>query len=206
MMRFSLVVVLAMLMGVLVACGGDDSSNVPEQLPTTIQDAGGDNAGDAQSEPAVPQASTNTPFPTQVPPPSPPPRFTLPPTFTPTPAPTLTPTPEPTSEGPTPIPDRAFEGCDGFGVDFELSQEQFVLGESPLIAWTPVAGADAYRVYVRDQFESERTEQTIRETSLQINPDVFTLRGRYSWTVEPLDSFGIQICPGRGESLLAVDG
>jgi len=200
-MRYPLIVLLMLVMSVLVACGGGDSDPEPEQLPTTVQQ----DSGDAQVAPEEPQEPTNTPRPTQVPPPSPPPRATLPPTFTPSPTETLIPSPLPPTEGPSPVPVRTFQACDGFGVNFELAQEQFVLGESPTIAWTPVDGADAYRVYIRDEFDIELQLVILRETSLQVNPDVFQRAARFAWTVEPLDAFGIQICPGRGESILAVE-
>jgi hypothetical protein len=80
---------------------------------------------------------------------------------------------------------------------------EFRVGESPRIAWTGVQGAALYRVIITNETGFEVHNVLVEDTFLDVNPDVFAQAGPYGWDVLPLDPFGIQMCIGRGDMLLA---
>lgn len=134
-------------------------------------------------------------------------RSTLPPTWTPTTEVTDTPIPTETevvaTVTPLPAPDTVSTACDTFQANSELSTREFVVGESPVAAWTPVDGAVLYRVFLYD-FNSRTLRDDIYtdQTSWTFDPNVFELGQNYIWAVWPLDSIGDQMCFERGLELL----
>ena len=157
-------------------------------------------------------------FPTEVPPTetpditptftsTPAPVSTLPPTWTFTPEVTDTPIPTntevPATVTPLPAPETVESVCDTFQADPGLSTRQFIIGESPVAAWTPVEGAVLYRVFL-----SNFSLQTIKDdiytdhTSWTFDPNSFELGENYVWAVWPLDAIGDQMCFERGGELL----
>lgn len=204
-MQMRLLAVMTVFMLVLVACSdGGDESEPPPALPTQAQvQPQNQDEGSDDVDTDIPSI---TPFPTQIPQnTAPPPVRELPATFTPLPGPTDTPAPTVT-EALAVEPVRTFQACDGFGVDYSTYEERFVVGQSPILTWTAVDNASAYRILITDSSGNRINEEYVTGTSYEVNPDVFPVEGRYSWVNEPVDSFNIQICPGRGEALLAVEG
>ncbi len=133
-----------------------------------------------------------------------PPRPTLPPTWTPT-SPPDTPTPiETVTEAvveqvidATPRPE-----CANFGPDMSVSEENFALGRMPTVSWTAVPNAQLYWLVLTDINGTEVHEAFIAETSYTFPADIFRGPMRYGWEVRPLDAAGIQMCIGRGATLL----
>ncbi len=177
-----------------------------------------------QAEDNPPTATSAPPTPTQeqlvdtpVPAPTRTPfvRSTLPPTWTPTPSPEPTPEgeepagvdaePEDGGAAPPPVvPATINPACGTLGPDREIfTDANFDLGESPRIAWTPVEDAALYRVIITSEAGFEVHNVLIEETVYDVNPDVFEREGPYGWDVIPLDAFGVQMCIGRGDMLLA---
>lgn len=205
-MRLTLNAVLIAVTLLLVACGGggDDTpeSTQPAEEPPTatiVPETG------VQEEPP---AATNTPEPPQSGPP------TLPPSWTPTTEATpteliVTSTPQPQADQPdTTNSDAQFGGaatprpeCAEFIPDFASITSTFDVGVAPTVAWTGVANAALYRVFIFDELEFELHTALVEETSYVVPADVFLQPGFYIWQVEPLDSLGIQMCIGIGDVL-----
>lgn len=191
--RFMPLLLLTLVM-VLAACASGSEEPAATEAPP------------AEATPEV-EAETATPEPT----PTLTPTFvrpTLQPTWTPTPmnTPTLLPEEVAATEASAPTvppPATIDPACGTFGPDRAVMDTEFLLGESPTIAWTPVEGAALYRVLIYDQNGFQVHSELVEETSVDVNPDVFTVAGPYGWDVEPLDGFGIQMCIGRGDMLLA---
>jgi hypothetical protein len=131
---------------------------------------------------------------------------TLPPTWTFTPDVTETPiVAEESLDTPTPLPtpSKIELACESFQADSERSIKKFIIGESPVAAWTSVEGAVLYHVFLYD-FDSKTINDQIYtdETFWTFNPDHFELGQNYIWAVWPLDSIGDQMCYERGLELL----
>jgi len=195
--------ILLFLVMILAACGSSNDDETPV-LPTRFEgDQVTTEAIDNPSQTPTIEIPTATSAPII--------RPTLPPTWTPTSAPTETPTQvrSPTSTPFIPPPSTGndpnqSESCLNYRVDFEASTEEFRLGTSPTIAWTPVDGVGLYRVYVIDEFENQLFFELTTETTLQIPAETFTELGTYGWSVEPLDPVGIQMCTARGSEFTAT--
>ena len=134
-------------------------------------------------------------------------RSTLPPTWTFTPDVTDTPiaTEIEIVDTPTPLPtpDAVALACESFQADPERSTKEFIIGESPVAAWTAVDGAVLYHVFLFD-FNGRTIKDQIytEETSWTFDPNSFELGQNYVWAVWPLDSIGDQMCYERGLELL----
>lgn len=152
----------------------------------------------------VPQ--TEVPTVAETPTPIPAERSTLPPTWTSTPDVTATPivTEEPLVT-PTLFPtlNSVQIACESFRADSERSTKEFIIGESPIAAWTAVEGAVLYHVFLFD-FNSRTINDQIytAETFWTFDPSYFDLGQNYVWAVWPLDSIGDQMCYERGLELL----
>lgn len=176
--------IILSLLVILAAC-----TQQAQELPTLIPTA------------TIPEA-TNTPEPTPTETQAPP---TLPPTWTPTFTETVVPTE--TEVFPTATPLDASgglpEACNTFAVDGVNTQVEFEIGASPIVAWTPVEGAELYRVTLSDQFgRILKDDIYIAETQYQFSPDFFELNTVYGWSVIPLDAVGDQMCFPRGLELI----
>ena len=162
-----------------------------EQLPTLVPTA----------EPATaePQEAVETETPIE--------RPTFPPTWTftpeiPTDTPTFTPTDAPTVE-PTSQVQTVSPVCETFGADADLSQREFQLGTAPVVAWSPVAGAVQYRVYLYDSLGGLlRDDIYVAETQFAFDATEFEAGETYIWSAYPIDSNGDQMCFERGLELI----
>ena len=189
MMRNKWMIIIIVVMSLFVS-----ACSQPEALPTAVS------------------------FPTDVPPtdlpemtatPIPPTlgdRATLPPTWTSTPDVTETPdfteTPNVTATD-LPTPNAVAQACENFEVDNELTTKEFIIGESPIAAWTQIDGAVLYHVFLYD-FDGRTINDQIytEDTFWEFNPDHFKLGQNYIWAVWPLNSIGDQMCFERGLELL----
>ncbi|MCL4255957.1 MAG: hypothetical protein KJ043_19525 [Anaerolineae bacterium] len=214
MKRYSLWIGLLLIIG-MVACTPTEDENSP--LPTqpfeqVEQPDVNPNADTTQAVDVSPQDSTPITPVVLVSPTTSGPR-PLPPTWTPIP-PTATPTLEPTLDvggtwlAATVPPEATLNpGCTTFNLDPLRTQNTVVLGQAPILAWTPATGAVLYRVYVYDETGGiELHEELVQETTVTINPDVFRRDGVYVWTVAPLDPFGIQMCIELGDAIIVERG
>lgn len=132
-------------------------------------------------------------------------RPTLPPTWTPVLRPTETPLPTQSIPTATPFVPRSTlpEACSTFAIDFENSTREFPVGMSPRAAWTPVEGAQAYRVrLLRTDGFVIRDDIYIEETSYVFDGRLFEEGQRYGWSVYPINSAGDQMCFERGQELV----
>ena len=189
---------LIVIMLLVSACGGGEDEPLPTaiQLPTdvspTVEEVDGQTA---EETPTVEPTRVSNP--------------TLPPTWTFTPEPSETPIPTATEvvDTPTPFPTprTVSIACDTFAADLEVSTREFIPGEAPVAAWTPVEGAELYRVFL-----STRTNKMIRndiytaETSFTFDPNSFEFGEFYLWAVWPLDAIGDQMCFERGGELIPL--
>lgn len=152
--------------------------------------------------PTVPEP-TATPEATATPTNAPP---TLPPTWTPTPTETYTPSPTDVIATSTPldVPEQGLPpACETFAVNGGITQVQFPLGASPLVAWNPVDGAELYRVTLSDASgRILKDDIYIAETQYSFAPELFERDQVYGWTVIPLDAIGDQMCFPRGLELI----
>jgi len=189
-----LLLFLLVLSGVLVACDGGEENALPTRVELEAEQPA---ATEAPSNDTQEVASTPTPetINSQG-------RPTLPPSWTPTDAPTETPTA--TATFTLPPPPTVSEACSTFRIDREQSTSEFQIGESPVIAWTAVEGAGAYRVRIVNELETPLTDDppVVVDTVFTIEGEVFPGPGRYIWTVEPLDQNGIQMCTGLGDGFI----
>lgn len=179
-------VVLVMLL--VSACGQSQSDELPTLIPTATIEA---------ETPTPEETASNTPGP----------RATLPPTWTFTPEPTETLIPSPTSmpdtSTPNPTPKAVSSACDAFGADGENSTREFFVGDAPTVYWTPVAGAELYRVFLYTYSGSTiRSDIYVDVTNFTFDPSYFQLGENYVWAVWPLDSIGDQMCFERGLELI----
>jgi hypothetical protein len=95
------------------------------------------------------------------------------------------------------------ESCATFGPITANSDSEFQFGESPSIEWGDVPEASLYRLFIVDDQDNIIHEKLVEDNFYLVPAEVFPSSGRYGWEVEPLDSLGIQICFGRGESFIA---
>lgn len=186
-------VVLVFCMGLLLAACDTEEQALPTLRPLPTEDI-------STPEP-VTEAPTDTPIP----------RPTLPPTWTPTP----TETPEtavdeqgqtlatpPAVEPVVPAVNTISPACDAFLPDLAASSSTFIVGTSPIIAWTPVEGAAMYWIVLSDQNGLVvKDDIFIAETTYTFAADLFTAGNRYGWSVRPLNAAGIQMCYERGSEL-----
>lgn len=211
--RFRIFAVMMMLLFAVAACGGGGGDNDPTVTPPPAADEDGAQAVPAPSE-IPPGDSPVQPTPTvtqdALPTPTPFVRATLPPSFTPTPdlLPTATATPlteiSPTeavaNDAPVPTPRPE---CATFLPDFENSTQRFDFGTTATIAWTAVENAQLYRVIIFDEQGFEVHTRLVEQTLYEIPADALPFPGIYGWSVEPLDSVGIQMCIGVGDAIQA---
>ena len=188
-LQLSLLIIVAIL---LAAC---DQNNSTPEIPTLIPDT----LPEDPTPTAENMEATVPPEPTERPN-----RPTLPPTWTPTAIPE-TPTPVPTEtqaaveQGPDTAPRTE---CANFGPDMSVSEENFALGRMPTVGWTSVPNAELYWLVLTDINGTEVHEAFIAETTYTFPADIFLGPVRYGWEVRPLDAAGIQMCVGRGATLL----
>lgn len=194
-MRYPVVgIVFASLVLILAACGGSEEEPLPTLAPVEPTPT---------QEEIVEEAATPLPTATAFV------RATLPPTWTPTPSPTPTSAADGGGTGSretaTPfVPATLNPACGTFGPDRAEMDTEFAVGDSPRIAWTGVDGAALYRVTITNETGFVVFDGLVEDaTFLDVNPDVFAQVGPYGWDVIPLDPFGIQMCFGRGDMLLA---
>lgn len=193
MQKRSIIIFCTVLMLIVTACGQ------PEDLPTAVAfptDVPPTEDPEAQAV-EVEDVATETPFVAS----------TLPPTWTPTFEPTETLIPTETEIPDTFTPQPTIEAtpsvCDTFAADPELSTREFIVGETPVVAWTPVEGAVLYRVFLyRFNGRTMRDDIYTDLTTWSFDPNVFELGENYLWAVWPLDSIGDQMCFERGLELL----
>lgn len=199
-MKYSLYLILTMVVMSLVACNNDTS------LPTLIPESGSTVVPEAVSTdtPAV----INTPTVTQiVPTATQRVRPTLPPTYTPTF--TITPSPAPTDITPTAtifnpsaqLPDA----CENFAVVSDSSDIEFKLGTDAQIAWTAIEGATQYSITLEDDVQRVLLNNVfIAETTYTLPADLFEEGKFYGWKVYPLDVNLVQMCTHIGAELIPV--
>lgn len=186
-----IIILFSIVVMVISACSQGDALPTAMSIPT--------------DEPPTeePQAQEVEPTATRTPaPPS-----TLPPTwtFTPEVTETLIPTETEILETVTPLPSpKAVSSvCDVFQADSERSTREFVVGETPIAAWTPVEGAVLYRVFLYNfNGKTMRDDIYTDQTSWSFDPNVFEFGQNYVWAVWPLDSIGDQMCFERGLELI----
>ncbi len=193
--RLWIIFIVFLLPMILVACDSGNSEDVV--LPTRVQS---DEEPSVDTSPVPESGVTAEPIATERP------SRSLPPSWTPTLAPTLTETPEPTPtrEGGADAVPTIPPGCATFRPDASNSVTEFTLGESPVVSWIAADGAQNYRVRVTTEvgFELTTDAPIVSDTSIALDSELFTESGRYGWTVEPLDSNGIQMCIGLGGSFI----
>lgn len=193
-------IIVLLLVMILAACGssnddGDETPALPTrfEVATATVEATEAPVEEASSEPVA----SNTPLP----------RPTLPPTWTPEAEATATITqlpPTATAFIPSGDTTSQSEACLNYRVDFDVATREFRLGSSPTIAWTPVEGVGLYRIYVIDEFENQIYFDLVTETTVVIPAETFTYVGLFGWSVEPLDTVGVQMCTARGGEFTAT--
>jgi len=176
---------------VVSACNQREALPTAMSLPTNVPPT---EESEAQ---VVEPTATRTPAPPS----------TLPPTwtFTPDVTETLIPTETEVLETSTPLPTpkSVSSACDVFQADSERSTREFIVGETPVAAWTPVEGAVLYRVFLYNfNGKTLRDDIYTDQTSWSFDPNVFELGQNYVWAVWPLDSIGDQMCFERGLELI----
>lgn len=158
-------------------------------------------------EPAIEEQPTEVIIETETPTPRPTVRArpTLPPTWTPTPAELPSSTPEPVIPVFTPFePQNTLpSACDMFRVDFENSDSNFPIGNSPRAAWTLIEGAELYRVTIGDDLgRILRDDIYVAENSYVFDASLFELGRFYAWSVYPINAAGDQMCFQSGFDLV----
>lgn len=186
-----IIIVCAVLIVLITACSQG------EELPTAIAFPTDEPPTEEPQAQEVEATATNSPAPPS----------TLPPTwtFTPEVTETLVPTETVVLETVTPLPSPKVVSsvCDTFQADPELSTRQFIIGETPVAAWTAVEGAVLYRVFLYDfQGGTMRDDIYTDQTSWSFDPNVFELGQNYIWAVWPLDVIGDQMCFERGLEMI----
>lgn len=193
--RVQILTMLLIAMLMFSACN-NNGGNEDIQLPTRVDSASDSSDDSVQQSENVDVGVTSTAVAN-----TPEGRPTLPPSWTPTVSPTstITLTPPPTLDNrATPV------ACGDFRVDRDRTTFEFSLGQSPTFAWTIVPGAEFYRIRIFNEAEAEITLDPLSstETSITVNPDVFTSTGRFGWLAEPIGTDGVQMCTGMGEGFI----
>lgn len=192
MLRWALMVVM---IGVLVGCGAQPTEELPtvvpldssptvegELTPVDVAPVGDASATPLRRPTLPPPMATETPTPTATT------------TSTATPAPSAT----PVFVFATPNPD-----CVAFDVVYEQSTVSFEIGASPRAVWTPINGAQLYRLALRMSNGFVVNENIyVAETTYSFPPDLFVEGQTYGWDVYPINSAGDQMCFAVGAELI----
>ncbi|MDW8172597.1 MAG: hypothetical protein RML73_08945 [Anaerolineae bacterium] len=188
---------LSLLIVIVVVSACNPTSDDPA-LPTLLP-----------TRPIASETPTSEPTlsPTQGPTATPRVRPTLPPTWTLTP--TLSPTPTATliipTRTPVVIPNTLPPACSTFDAVFAESDVQFNIGQAPRVAWTPVEGAELYRLILSGPGGAIINDQIyLRETTYTFEAGLFQAGQLYGWEVYPINAAGIQMCFAVGLELLPV--
>lgn len=144
-------------------------------------------------------------------------RRELPPTWTPSPdanqaqvPPTVEGQPQATqqqlpTQAPAFVAATPLEVCTAFGEDRERNSRTFVIGESPQVFWTAVAGAGSYSISLIDETGAVLLTDYTVETTFTFDSNLFEQGKLYGWEAFPLDGVGQQMCLGRGAELFPAD-
>jgi hypothetical protein len=97
--------------------------------------------------------------------------------------------------------------CSTFAVDPARTTVNFPASTEPVVAWTPVEGAEIYRVifFAPDPFGNliEEFSGYTDQTSYTFTRDLvtFEIGELYGWEVYPIDNLERQMCISRGGQL-----
>jgi hypothetical protein len=90
-----------------------------------------------------------------------------------------------------------------FDVVYEQSTVSFELGTSPRAVWTPINGAQLYRLALRMSNGFVVNENIyVAENSYNFPPDLFVEGQSYGWDVYPINNAGDQMCFAVGAELI----
>lgn len=132
-------------------------------------------------------------------------RPTLPPTFTPTTPPTDEPTATEVFVTASPFVSAATAdaNCNTFATVFDQTTLQFVPGESPVVSWQPVVGAELYRVILSEVNGRIINDGIyVKETTYTFPASLFVSGVVYGWEVYPINARNDQMCFAVGQPLI----
>ncbi len=192
-MQKRVLLIMMVLLSALAACNAQPTPVLPTLVPTSTTAPEATTTDIPSAEPARAQVTPTA--------------RSLPPTWTFTPVPSETPRRATATLVATVPQITPLDVCGTFAVDFSRTVTSFPADTEPVVAWTPVQGAQIYRVtlFAPDDFGNLASlfDGYTDQTSYTFTSDLYTFEvgEQYGWEVYPIDNLERQMCTSRGGEL-----